>query len=165
MADTIAIVSGGLDSVVLAHRLDAMGYGPLRLLTFDYGQRHGAREIGCAAKCAQRLGAEHTVYYLPLPFHSALTDRDIEVPDGHYTDASMAATVVPNRNAIMLAVAFGFAVSERADMVAIGVHAGDHPIYPDCRPEFLHAIQAMQEGKRRAKHQAGSPGCRPEGDR
>ena len=69
---------------------------------------------------------------------SALTDPSVfTLPfDGHYTDVSMRATVVPNRNAIFLSIATGLAVALGAGTVATAVHAGDHPIYPDCRPEF-----------------------------
>ena len=71
-------------------------------------------------------------------------------PDGHYTDDSMKATVVPNRNAILLSIATGLAVATGADTVATAVHAGDHPIYPDCRPAFItafeHLAQVANEG-------------------
>jgi 7-cyano-7-deazaguanine synthase len=74
---------------------------------------------------------------------SALTD-DIDVPHGHYAEESMKITVVPNRNAIMLSVAFGVAVARNADRVAIGVHGGDHFIYPDCREKFIFSFGIMQ---------------------
>jgi len=139
----VTTLSGGLDSVTLAHELAADGH-ELVALSFDYGQRH-AKEIDFAARCAQRLGADHHVVDLrsitPLLTGSALTDAAVEVPEGHYTDASMAATVVPNRNAIMLSVAIGVAVARGASAVATAVHAGDHPIYPDCRPAFIDAIE------------------------
>src|SRR5207237_10526038 len=75
---------------------------------------------------------------------SALTD-EIPVPEGHYAASNMAITVVPNRNAIMLSVAYAVAVAEQAQVVAIGVHSGDHFIYPDCRPAFIAAFAAMQQ--------------------
>ena len=74
---------------------------------------------------------------------SALTDN-IEVPEGHYAAPNMAVTVVPNRNAVMLAVAYAVAVAEKADIVSAGFHSGDHPIYPDCRPDFVEAFEAME---------------------
>jgi 7-cyano-7-deazaguanine synthase len=74
---------------------------------------------------------------------SALTDGGT-IPNGHYADASMSATVVPNRNAVMLALAYAAAVSQSAYAVAIGVHAGDHPVYSDCRPEFIDAFDVME---------------------
>jgi 7-cyano-7-deazaguanine synthase len=141
----VATVSGGLDSVTLAHDLAATGHD-LTLVSFDYGQRH-VRELACAAACAERLGAAYHLVDLrsvgALLTGSALTDRGVAVPDGHYTDESMRDTVVPNRNAIMLSVATGVAVATGAEIVAAAVHAGDHPIYPDCRPAFVAAFEQM----------------------
>ncbi len=142
----IAIVSGGLDSVTLAHRLHAADW-KLHLLAFDYGQRH-AKELEFARLCATRLNAPISVVDLSalksVLHGSALTD-DIAVPHGHYAAPSMAITIVPNRNAIMLSVAYGAAVAEMAEMVAIGVHAGDHFIYPDCRAPFIESFDQMQK--------------------
>jgi 7-cyano-7-deazaguanine synthase len=142
---TIVVCSGGLDSVSLAHRIADEG-NLLGLVSFDYGQRH-AKELDYAAACAQRLGVFHQIIDMAAIgaqlSGSALTD-DIEVPDGHYAEETMRVTVVPNRNAIMLAVAFGVAAARQAEAVAIAVHGGDHFIYPDCRPAFIDALQAMQ---------------------
>lgn len=142
-AHAVAIISGGMDSTVLAYLLHHHG-SALTLLSFDYGQRHRA-ELDYARRTAQALDAEHYVldltFLLPLLSGSALTDARVDVPDGHYTDTSMRATVVPNRNAIMLDVAVASAVSTGADAVAFGAHAGDHPIYPDCRPAFRTAYE------------------------
>lgn len=145
----VAIVSGGLDSVVLAHHLHAGG-DELRLLSVNYGQRH-RKELEYARACAARLGVEHRVADLtaltPLLSGSALTTAEMEVPLGHYADESMKATVVPNRNALMLSVACAWAVSMGYEAVATAVHAGDHPIYPDCRSVFVQAISsALQLG-------------------
>ena len=68
------------------------------------------------------------------------TDPDIPVPEGHYAEESMKATIVPNRNMIMLAIAAGHAMSIGADSVYYAAHAGDHAIYPDCRPELANAL-------------------------
>lgn len=137
----VAIVSGGMDSVTLAYWLKAQGYD-LELVSFDYGQRH-RRELECAKHQAELLGAGHTVIDIsgirPLLKGSALTD-EVEVPHGHYAEESMRLTVVPNRNAIMLSIAWGLACSCEADVLACGVHAGDHFIYPDCRPEFIASL-------------------------
>lgn len=145
MKNAIAIVSGGLDSVTLAHLLKSEGWD-LHLLAFDYGQRH-KRELRFARSCAARLNSSLDVVDLtglePVLRGSALTD-DIAVPHGHYESPSMAITIVPNRNAIFLAVAYAAAVSRKAQRVAIGVHAGDHFIYPDCRPAFIESFDAMQ---------------------
>lgn len=143
MNRVVTTLSGGLDSVTLAHLLSAEGID-LIALSFDYGQRH-AKEVQFAARCADLLGAEHEIVNLrpvgALLTGSALTDASVDVPEGHYTDASMASTVVPNRNAIMLSIAVGVAVARGADAVATAVHAGDHAVYPDCRPEFIAAIE------------------------
>ncbi len=159
MSKAIAIVSGGLDSVTLAYVLRSEGYD-LHLLSFDYGQRH-SKELEFAALCARRLQAEHTVVDLSglgaLLKGSALTEEGIEVPEGHYAAPNMAITVVPNRNAIMLAIAYGAAVAEQVDVVAAGFHGGDHFIYPDCRPEFVEAFDTME---RRAVDGFGKPDLR-----
>jgi len=145
MPAAIAIVSGGLDSVTLAYLLHSEGY-TLHLLSFDYGQRH-KKELAYAERCAKRLDATFDIIDLSgltrFLKGSALTDT-IPVPDGHYAAPTMAITVVPNRNAMMLSVAYAVAVAEKAQVVALGVHAGDHFIYPDCRPEFITAYDSMQ---------------------
>lgn len=144
---SITICSGGMDSVTLAH-LCAVTHDQ-HLLSFDYGQRH-RKELEYAKRCAERLGARWSLIDLSmLRDHigtSALTS-DAPVPDGHYAEDTMRQTVVPNRNAIMLAIATGIAVAENADRLATGVHGGDHYIYPDCRPEFTQAFEyAMRRG-------------------
>ena len=143
----VAIVSGGLDSVTMAYYVKFLGYD-LHILSFDYGQRHRG-EIAYARACAEELGAEaHTIDLTSMGAllrGSSLTDKSIAVPEGHYAAPNMASTVVPNRNAVMLAIAFSIAVAEKADRVCIGVHGGDHFIYPDCRPEFLAAFAGMEQ--------------------
>ncbi len=118
-----------------------------RLVSFDYGQRH-LKELDYAALCAQRLNVPHQIIDLKAIgaalTGSALTD-DIDVPDGHYEEESMRVTVVPNRNAILLTVAFGVAAANGDNAVATAVHGGDHFIYPDCRPAFTESFNAMQK--------------------
>lgn len=141
----VVIVSGGMDSVTLAYLLNGEGHD-LHLLSVNYGQRH-AKEISYAQRCAERLGARFDVADISgigrLLGGSALTD-DIDVPHGHYAAENMALTVVPNRNAIMLSLAYGVAVARDATLVATAVHGGDHYIYPDCRPGFIQAFDNMQ---------------------
>jgi 7-cyano-7-deazaguanine synthase len=142
---TLVVCSGGLDSVSLAHVVAREG-NLAGLVTFDYGQRH-RKEIDFAAACAKRLGVPHHVIDITAIgaglSGSALTDGG-EVPDGHYAEETMRITVVPNRNAIMLTIAFGLAAAQKLDAVALAVHGGDHFIYPDCRPGFIDAFRAMQ---------------------
>ncbi|ESZ11070.1 7-cyano-7-deazaguanine synthase QueC [Mesorhizobium sp. M0923] len=143
--NALVICSGGLDSVSLAHKV-ATEQKLIGLLSFDYGQRH-KKELGFASICAKRLGVPHQIVDIRDVGRnlsgSALTDA-VDVPDGHYAEDSMRITVVPNRNAIMLAIAFGVAAAQKADAVATAVHGGDHFIYPDCRPAFIDAFQTMQ---------------------
>jgi 7-cyano-7-deazaguanine synthase len=136
----IVLLSGGMDSSALlgfalreSREVDAV--------TINYGQRH-AREIDSAAAIAHHFGVRHSVIdigSLTPHLKSALTS-DIEVPDGHYSEESMRITVVPNRNAIMLMCAVGVASSRGRSKVMTAVHAGDHFIYPDCRPKFIRAV-------------------------
>jgi 7-cyano-7-deazaguanine synthase len=142
----VVLCSGGIDSVTLAYQIAAEN-GLDRLISFDYGQRH-RREIEHAAGIAAALKARHDVIDIAglgrfLTSSSLISGGDA-VPDGHYAESNMKSTVVPNRNAIMLSIAFGIAAGAKADAVGIAVHSGDHFIYPDCRPAFVDAFRAMQ---------------------
>ncbi len=141
---TVAIFSGGLDSTVLLAELLHQGDSVLALAV-NYGQRH-RKELDHAKRIAAQLGIEIQVADLsalaPLLAGSSQTSDDVPVPHGHYAEESMKQTVVPNRNMIMLAVAAGWALSRKCDRIAYGAHAGDHTIYPDCRPEFVEAMRA-----------------------
>ena len=147
-----------MDSITLAYLLASEGYD-LHLLSIDYGQRH-KKEIGYAERCADQIGASFDVADISklgrLLSGSALTDG-IDVPYGHFAAQNMAVTVLPNRNAIMLSIAYGVAVARSASLVACAVHAGDHYIYPDCRPEFVEAFDRMQH---RAVEGFGHPNLR-----
>jgi 7-cyano-7-deazaguanine synthase len=141
----VVSLSGGMDSTtLLAHVLDR-GSDALAL-SFDYGQRH-VRELDAACTIAAHYDVEHHVIDLTsvgrLLTGSALTDSSVDVPEGHYAAETMRATVVPNRNAIMANIAIGVASSRGADCVALGIHAGDHAVYPDCRPEFIAALRHL----------------------
>ena len=142
---TIVICSGGLDSVSLAHMV-AANRKLTGLVSFDYGQRH-RKELDYAALRAKRLDVPHDIIDMrgigAALTGSALTD-DVDVPDGHYAEETMRVTVVPNRNAIMLTVAYGIAAARGDQAVATAVHGGDHFIYPDCRPDFTQAFEFMQ---------------------
>ncbi|MCL4111477.1 UNVERIFIED_CONTAM: hypothetical protein GTU68_002261 [Idotea baltica] len=141
----LVVCSGGLDSVTLAYKVAKEGT-LTSLLSFNYGQRH-SKELDFAARCAKQLEVPHIIIDLSQVgaqlTGSALTD-DIDIPDGHYAEDSMKVTVVPNRNAIMMTIAFGLATSQKANAVAMAVHGGDHFIYPDCRPEFIESFAKMQ---------------------
>ena len=141
---TILVYSGGMDSTTLLYKLLADGDKVL-CLSFNYGQRH-KKELLSAEKICRKLKVPHKVVDISamksLMAGSALTSN-IKVPEGHYQAKNMKATVVPNRNMIFLSLAIALAVSEKFDRVAIAVHAGDHAIYPDCRPEFIKKMNAV----------------------
>ena len=148
MKKTVLVYSGGMDSTTLLYQLLKKG-DCVACLSFDYGQRHkkelkAARKI-CKKLCVGGAKIEHKIIDIKtvrnIMIGSALT-ADVKVPEGHYEDKSMRATVVPNRNMIFLALAIAQAVSLKFDRVAIAVHAGDHTIYPDCRPAFIKVMQA-----------------------
>lgn len=140
MKDSVIILSGGMDSVTLLHNYKEQ---IALAITFNYGSNHAQREIACAVENCKELGIEHMV--IPLDFmhqyfHSSLLQGGEAIPEGHYTAENMKSTVVPFRNGIMLAIAAGIAESRGLHNVMIANHAGDHTIYPDCRPEFIIAM-------------------------
>lgn len=145
--DSILVLSGGMDSTTMLY--DYASRIALAV-SFDYGSNHNAREIACAAENCRHLGIEHLI--IPLDFmgkyfHSSLLEGAEAIPEGHYAADNMKSTVVPFRNGIMLAVAAGLAESRGLKHVMIANHAGDHTIYPDCRPEFIEAMnQAVCAG-------------------
>lgn len=142
--DCICLLSGGLDSTVLATMLAKAPSAPRVIgLSIDYGQRHG-RELRAASAVAERIGIEHRIIdlksLLPILAGASLTDAAVPVPHGHFEDESMRATVVPNRNMILLAVAAAAAISSGVSRIAYAAHRGDHAIYPDCREKFISAM-------------------------
>ena len=141
---TLVILSGGMDSTTLLYKTKKVRK-EVQAISFDYGQRH-RKELEYARKTCEKLGVKHTIvdisFLRDLLSNSALTG-DIEVPEGHYEDESMKITVVPNRNMIMASIAIGYAVNLDYDEIALGVHAGDHAIYPDCRPQFIKALRKI----------------------
>ncbi len=139
---TLLIYSGGMDSTVLLYKFLSENR-QVSCMGVDYGQKH-KKELNYADALCARLNVPFRVADLsalrPLLAGSSQTDDSVPVPDGHYAEESMKATVVPNRNMIMLSVASGYAMSIGAERVAYAAHAGDHAIYPDCRPEFADAL-------------------------
>ncbi|WP_270766737.1 7-cyano-7-deazaguanine synthase QueC [Segatella buccae] len=140
MKDSAIIVSGGMDSITLLYdKKDEIALG----ISFDYGSNHNAREIPFAQMHCERLGIKHIIINLDFMhryFKSSLLDGADAIPEGHYEADNMKSTVVPFRNGIMLSIATGIAESHNLKKVLIANHGGDHTIYPDCRPEFIHAI-------------------------
>ena len=145
MKDSVIVVSGGMDSVTLLYeKKDEIALG----ISFDYGSNHNHNELPLAALHCQRLGIEHVVVplgFMHQYFKSSLLESGDSIPDGSYDEENMKSTVVPFRNGVMLAVAAGIAESKGLTKVLIANHGGDHTIYPDCRPEFIAAMDAAVE--------------------
>jgi len=145
--DALIVLSGGMDSVTMLH-----DYAPSIALAvnFTYGSNHNMRELECARLHCRQLGIELVeidLGFIGANFHSSLLDGADSIPDGEYRDENMRSTVVPFRNGIMLAAAAGLAESRGLQAVMLANHAGDHAIYPDCRPQFVAAMgRAITEG-------------------
>lgn len=142
-------MSGGIDSTTLVYNSIDQGY-EVECLTILYGQRH-RREADSARRIAKALGVPHKILDLsPLGdilSGSALTDAKVDVPEvpetaEHYD--TLKTTIVPNRNAIFLSIAVGYAVSIHAENVFFGAHSSDRGVYPDCREEFVEAFQTAE---------------------
>lgn len=146
-------VSGGMDSTSLMIRMLALGYD-VHVVSFFYGQKHSF-ELTKLQDNVSYLNdnnislASFKIIDLQSVFSSfdsvLLSNNKESIPEGHYEDENMKATVVPNRNAIFAAVIYGHAlsISNRLKVpveMCLGVHSGDHAIYPDCRPEFYKSI-------------------------
>lgn len=138
---TVVLLSGGIDSTTLAYYLKSNG-DKIFPVVINYGQRH-KKEIECAKKIADNL--QTSLKYISLEsckeiFEGSSLTSEIDVPEGYYTDANMSITVVPNRNMTLLSLATAYALTVEASYVAYAAHAGDHFIYPDCRPQFSKSI-------------------------
>jgi len=145
MDKVVVALSGGLDSTVLATDLQKRCAKHLVLVNFQYGSKHGMYEGDAANYIAAWLGHSDLVKFdleeVFAHFNSALLRGPSPIPEGHYEAESMRQTVVPGRNLILLSILAGYAQSIGAKEVALGIHAGDHFIYPDCRPEFYLAAR------------------------
>lgn len=139
----VVLLSGGLDSTTVLAKTLADGY-EATALSFRYGQRH-SRELDSAKAVAAHYGVKHIVVDIDLSsFRSALTAKDIPVPeDREGIGTDIPQTYVPARNIIMLSVAAGLCESVDADRICIGANVIDYSGYPDCRPAFFQAFEAM----------------------
>jgi len=151
MKHVVLALSGGMDSTCLLMHYLANGY-QATCISYVYGQKHAieiekARATIELCRKNQHIINHHIVDLSPAMklFDSALTSNDQEIPTGHYEEEQMKLTVVPNRNAIFASILYGFALSKAKQsgenvVLALGVHSGDHAIYPDCRPEFYQSL-------------------------
>ena len=140
MKDSLIVLSGGLDSTTMLYEYqDRIGMA----VSFHYGSNHNDKELVFAKLHCERLGIPHQIIRLPFfkeIFHSSLLEGADAIPEGNYDDENMKSTVVPFRNGIMLSIAAGIAENNKFQYVMLANHAGDHTIYPDCRPEFVEAM-------------------------
>ena len=159
MRKAVVLLSGGMDSATVLAMARAEGC-ECHCLTVDYGQRHQA-ELAAAARVARALGAaDHRVIRIDLTAFggSALTDRRIGVPEA--PTRGIPVTYVPARNTILLSLALAWAEVLGAQDIWFGANAVDYSGYPDCRPEFMRAFEALAnlatkaavEGRRLALH-------------
>lgn len=147
MKDSILIYSGGMDSTTMLYDYkDAIALA----VSFNYGSNHNAKELQCAALHCKRLGTRHIVINLDFMkqyFHSSLLSGAESIPEGYYASENMRSTVVPFRNGIMIAIAAGLAEDNGLKRIMLANHSGDHAIYPDCRVDFVEAMnQSCQAG-------------------
>lgn len=134
-------VSGGMDSAVVLGKAIQDGH-EVRGVGFRYGSKHNPYENAMAVRLASHYGIPfHMIDLTPIAaeLKSNLLVTGGAIPEGHYEAESMKQTVVPGRNLIFTAVLAGMAQSHGCEEVHLGIHAGDHAIYPDCRPTFYRA--------------------------
>jgi len=147
MRKVVIGLSGGMDSTTLLGYYLEQGT-EVHCCSFYYGSKHGVFELEAAkavVKYYKSFEYEITHHLFDLAdvfanFNSALLLFGGAIPEGNYNDETMKQTVVPGRNLIFVSIMAGLAESIEAEVVALGVHSGDHHIYPDCRPEFIKSL-------------------------
>lgn len=140
----VVLLSGGLDSATVLAMATRQNYD-CYVLSFDYGQR-SVVELDAAKELAKGAGAiEHKVLRMPLEDFggSALTDTSIDMPENGPQESEIPVTYVPARNTVFLSLALGWAEVLEADAIFIGVNSVDYSGYPDCRPAFIQAFEAV----------------------
>ncbi len=146
MKRAVVLLSGGLDSATCLYWAKSKGYR-LEALAFDYGQRHG-RELRCARRLARAVDARFTLQKIALPWLKASSLVDArrplpELPLSRIGRGAIPSTYVPGRNTIFVALGLSLADTVGAESVVVGANALDTSGYPDCRPEFYRAFQAV----------------------
>lgn len=142
--NVVLSLSGGLDSSTLLGYLIHQGMKPY-CVSFTYGSKHNKYENKAAKDVANFYDVSLIELDLSVVFGNFKSDLLLNggnIPEGHYTDKTMGATVVPSRNIIFLSILSGLAWTVGAPYIAIGIHAGDHAIYPDCSTEFYKAMDS-----------------------
>jgi 7-cyano-7-deazaguanine synthase len=148
MNSYVIALSGGLDSTTLLSVLMDKSYlqsTNIKCVGFEYGSKHNKYEIEAAKRIANHFDVEYTL--IDLKSVSKILKSNLllsggEIPEGHYNNKTMSQTVVPGRNLLFASVLAGYAESIGFNTIALGVHKGDHEIYPDCRKEFIKALDS-----------------------
>jgi len=144
----IVSLSGGLDSAVVLAQALCENY-EVEAVGFCYGSKHNKFENKAAQSLANYMNVPFRLIDMRETFKnfqsSLMADSNVKIPEGHYEAESMKSTVVPSRNIIFLSILSGLAWSVGAEEVWIGIHAGDHFIYPDCRPKFFEVMRRAIE--------------------
>lgn len=148
MKKAIILLSGGMDSTTALYWAVNEGLDVVLCIAFDYGSKHNKEEHRHAKATCDKINIRFEKVNLDFSlFESDLLKKGGDIPEGHYADKSMKATVVPFRNGIMLSYSAGIAESVDADCVILGNHFGDHAVYPDCRKDFIEPMkQAIRHG-------------------
>jgi len=137
-------LSGGMDSGTMLGYYLAKGH-EVCPVNFSYGSKHNKYERTCAIHFCDYYGIDVfptiDLNFIEYMFESDLLKSGGDIPEGHYEDENMKTTVVPGRNLIFASILAGYAESIDATHIALGVHAGDHHIYSDCRPEFIESLK------------------------
>lgn len=145
-------LSGGVDSTTLLGCLLSRNI-KVHAVLFDYGSKHNSYEKVAANALFEyykKQGSPFTLQIVDLQelfkaSNSTLLKKGAEIPEGHYQAETMKSTVVPCRNLIFASILSSIAESTESEYVCLGVHAGDHAIYPDCRPDFINSLRSAVE--------------------
>jgi 7-cyano-7-deazaguanine synthase len=142
-SSAVVLASGGMDSSSLLAYLNAKGWG-ITPISFNYGGKHNDVEYEALKEVCAHLDIKEPLRidltFVNQYFRSDLLQSGGNIPHGHYMSETMKQTVVPGRNAIMLSIAAGLAESLGVPNIAYANHAGDHAVYPDCRPAFVMSM-------------------------
>jgi 7-cyano-7-deazaguanine synthase len=159
MKKVVLGLSGGMDSATLLGYFIGQGFDSIHCCSYMYGSKHNDYELAAAGKIIQYYNdftadqlnksidrittVHHHIFDIRNIFtniQSNLMQSGGEIPEGHYEEKNMKKTVVPGRNLIFASIMASVAESEGAEKIALGVHSGDHHIYPDCRPAFIDRL-------------------------
>jgi 7-cyano-7-deazaguanine synthase len=155
MEKMVISVSGGIDSTTVLAKYIEEGYD-IYPVAFYYGSKHNKYENAAIEEICKHYNIYDRFKLIKLTALSGLLESNLmltgdDIPEGHYNDATMSATVVPGRNLIFISILAGYAESIGAKYIGMGMHSGDHHIYADCRPEFVEAanktIKLSSDGK------------------